>query len=208
MRAKGELRSRLGSILALAVIVGVIGGVVIAAAAGARRTQSAYPRFLASENALTLVVQVGSKEDPPTARRVLREIEGFPQVEATTLVANAVGGLRIPGRRSRGIVFPLVSPDGRFGTTINGIKILKGRAYDPSAPDEVVPSFSVADNLGLHVGETIHLVYGQAFSSGSTPPAFKPPAPVALHVVGIGAAPGFFAPLSGGYLPSVVLSPA
>src|SRR5437588_3576687 len=177
MRAKGELRSRLGSILSLAVIVGVIGGVVIAAAAGARRTETAYPRFLASQNALTLVVQVGSK-NPPTARRVLREIEGFPQVKATTLVANALGGLRIPGRRSRGIVFPLVSPDGRFGTTINGVKILEGRANDPSAPDEVVPSFSVADNLGLHVGETIHLVYGGLF--GGPPPAgFNPPAPVA-----------------------------
>src|SRR5438105_8064778 len=162
MRARSELRSRLGSILALAVIVGVIGGVVIAAVAGARRTETAYPRFLAAENALTLVVQVGSK-DPPTARRVLREIERFPQVKATTLVANAVGGLRIPGRRSRGNVFPLVSPDGRFGTTINGIKILQGRAYDPNAPDEVVPSFSIADNLGLRVGETIHLVYGRTF---------------------------------------------
>src|SRR5213595_2744285 len=114
MRARSELRSRVAAIVSLALIVGVIGGVVAAAAAGARRTETAYPRFLASENALTLVVQVGSKEDPPTARRVLREIEGFPQVKATTLVANAVGGLRIPGRRSRGIVFPLVSPDGRF----------------------------------------------------------------------------------------------
>src|SRR5438132_8173719 len=102
MRARSELRSRLGSILALAVIVGVIGGLVIAAVAGARRTETAYPRFLASENALTLVVQVSSK-DPLTARRVLHEIEGFPQVEATTIVASAQGGLRIPGRRSRGI---------------------------------------------------------------------------------------------------------
>src|SRR6266480_2296440 len=93
MRAKGELRARLGSILALAVIVGVIGGVVIAAAAGAKRTETAYPRFLAAENALTLVVQVSSKE-PATARRVLREIEGFPQVKATSNVNNALGGLR------------------------------------------------------------------------------------------------------------------
>src|SRR5438552_6351440 len=150
MRARSEVRSRLAAILSLAIIVGVIGGVVVAAAAGARRTETAYPRFLAAENALTLVVQVGSK-DPPTARRVLREIEDFPQVEATTTVANAVGGLRVPGRQSRANVFPLVSPDGRFGTTINGIKILQGRAYDPSAPDEAVPSFSVADSLGLHV---------------------------------------------------------
>src|SRR5437879_13439418 len=106
MRAKGELRSRLGSLLALAVIIGVIGGVVVAAAAGARRTETAYPRFLAAENALTLVVQVNSK-DPRTARRVQREIDGFPQVEATTTVASTEGSFRIPGRRSRGAVFPI-----------------------------------------------------------------------------------------------------
>src|SRR5947208_17109333 len=111
MRAKGELRSRLGSILALAVIVGVIGGVVIAAAAGARRTETAYPRFLASENALTLVVQVGSS-DPRTTRRALDDVQRLPQVEARTIVANVQGSFQIPGRRSRGNVFPIVSQDG------------------------------------------------------------------------------------------------
>jgi len=37
MRAKGELRAHVAAILSLAVIVGVIGGVVIAAAAGRLR---------------------------------------------------------------------------------------------------------------------------------------------------------------------------
>src|SRR2546421_7985619 len=101
MRARSELRSRLAGVLSLAVVVGVIGGVVIAAAAGARRTETAYPRFLASENAMTLVVQVNSK-DPRTARRVQREIDGFPQVKATTIVASTEGSFRIPGRQGRG----------------------------------------------------------------------------------------------------------
>src|SRR5207302_7083940 len=60
MRATKELRSRLAGVLALAVIVGVIGGVVIAAAAGARRTETAYPRFLAAKNALDVVAKATS----------------------------------------------------------------------------------------------------------------------------------------------------
>src|SRR3989442_8615931 len=95
MQVRSELRARLAAILVLGLIVGVIGGVVVAAVAGARRTETAYPRFLAAENALTLVVQ-GSSKDPPTARRVLHEIEGFPQVEASTKGANALGRLPIP----------------------------------------------------------------------------------------------------------------
>jgi ABC-type lipoprotein release transport system permease subunit len=207
MRARAEVRSHVAAILALAVIVGVIGGVVIAAAAGARRTVSAYPRLLEAKNALSQAVDVRT-DDPQTSRSILRDVERLPQVLAYGSVQLATGHLAIPGRRAPGNVFPIVSVDGRFGTTINGVKILQGRMYDPNAPDEVVPSFSVADELGLHVGETIRLVYGGILSDAPHPPGFTAPAPVRLRVVGIGAAPGFFAPLAGGYLPAVILPPA
>ncbi len=207
MRARAEVRSHVAAVIALAVIVGVIAGVVIAAAAGARRTVSAYPRLLEAKNALSQAVDVSS-DDPETSRSILREVERLPQVSAYGSVQLAQGHLKIPGRGAPGNVFPIVSLDGRFGTTINGIKILEGRMYDPSAPDEVVPSFSVADDLGLRVGETISLVYGGILANGPPPRGFTPPPPVRLRVVGIGAAPGFFAPLAGGYLPAVALPPA
>lgn len=205
MRARSELRSRLGAVVALAVIVGVIGGVVVAAAAGARRTESAYPRFLQEKHALDVVVGVTAR-DPADGRRILGEIERLRQVAAFSRVEIAQGELRIPGRARPGNVFPLVSPDGRFGTTLNGPKILEGRMFHPSAPDEIVPSFSVADDLDLHVGETVRLA-GGGFVSGPLPPGVRPPAPVPLHVVGIAAVPGMFQPLAGGYLPGVLVSP-
>jgi ABC-type lipoprotein release transport system permease subunit len=207
MRARAEVRSHLAAVLVLAVIVGVIGGVVIAAAAGARRTVSAYPRLLEAKSALSQAVDVTSR-DPVTSRSILSEVERLPQVSAYGSVQLALGHLQIPGRRAPGNVFPIVSVDGRFGNTINGIKILQGRMYDPNAAGEVVPSFSVADELGLHVGETIRLVYGGIVTNAPHPHGFTPPPPVRLRVVGIGAAPGFFAPLAGGYLPAVILPPA
>src|SRR5256885_2039752 len=77
LRARSELRSRLGAILVLALIAGTLGGGVIAAAAGARRTDTAYPRFLKDKNALDLEIDANAKtkaaaerglaESPPAA---------------------------------------------------------------------------------------------------------------------------------------------
>lgn len=47
-RLRAELRWRWRVWLALAAVVGLVAGAVLAIVAGARRTQSAYPRFLES----------------------------------------------------------------------------------------------------------------------------------------------------------------
>src|SRR5439155_9940500 len=49
MRFRAELRARWLAWLGLALLVGLVGGTAIAAAAGARRTESAYPRFVDSQ---------------------------------------------------------------------------------------------------------------------------------------------------------------
>ncbi|HEX9313206.1 MAG TPA: hypothetical protein VGA30_10365, partial [Actinomycetota bacterium] len=51
MRLRTELRLHLTATIALIVLVGVAGGVVIASAAGARRTDTAFPRFLDASHA-------------------------------------------------------------------------------------------------------------------------------------------------------------
>src|SRR5207248_5488858 len=111
--------------------------------------------------------------DPAVTRRLFGRIERFPQVEAYASVNLAQGELKIPGSKRPGDVFPIVSLDGRFGRTINAVKILQGRMYNPRASDEIVPSFSVADDLGLRVGETLRLVYGGIFVNGPVPQRFK-----------------------------------
>src|SRR6266511_2417364 len=205
MRARSELRTRFGAVVSVALIVGVIGGVVIAAAAGARRTDTAYPRFIRAQHALDVVADV-SGNDLDTVKSVIRQVEQLPQVKSSAEVTGGTGELRIPGRAKPGDIFPIVSIDGRFGTTINAAKILDGRMYDPRAADEIVPSFAVASDLGLHVGETVRFVYGGQFADTPTRKDFVPPDPVTLHVVGIGAIPSMFQPLAGGYLPGVLFS--
>src|SRR6516165_6603734 len=56
LRLRAELRHQWRAWLALAVLLGVIGGIALTAAAGARRTDTAYPRFLRQGNAADLLV--------------------------------------------------------------------------------------------------------------------------------------------------------
>ena len=47
MAARAQLRSRWGTTVALALLVGLSGGLVLAAVAGASRTETAMKRFVA-----------------------------------------------------------------------------------------------------------------------------------------------------------------
>jgi ABC-type lipoprotein release transport system permease subunit len=205
MRARAELRSHFPAVLALALIWGIVGGVVIAAVAGARRTETAYPRFLEAKNGLNVVADAQAR-DPATARGLLHRMVKLPQVRESSRVFLVPAALHVPGRARPGDVFPIVTADGRFGTTINGVKILEGRMYDPGAPDEIVASSGVAEDLGMRVGQSIRMTCCGIF--GPPYPSFKPPPPLTMHMVGIAAVPGMFQPLAGGYLPGVLLTPA
>ncbi len=48
---------RWGGYLSLVLLVGLVGGVALASAAAARRTESSFPVFLASTNPSDLIVQ-------------------------------------------------------------------------------------------------------------------------------------------------------
>jgi hypothetical protein len=56
LRARAQLRGRLLASLALALLVGLAGGVVLAAVAGARRSEAALPRFLAASRSTEATV--------------------------------------------------------------------------------------------------------------------------------------------------------
>jgi putative ABC transport system permease protein len=62
IRLRTELRSRWRAWFGLALIMGAFGGAIVAAAAGARRTDSVYPRFLKAENAIDIGVPIGFQD--------------------------------------------------------------------------------------------------------------------------------------------------
>ena len=59
MCGRAVLRRRVPATIAMALLVGVAGGAVLAAVAGARRTESAYPRLLDATRASDVTVIPG-----------------------------------------------------------------------------------------------------------------------------------------------------
>jgi ABC-type lipoprotein release transport system permease subunit len=119
----------------------------MALAAGARRTDSAYSRFLRAQNAYDVAI-VNYPEDGTA-------VFDFDEIAALPTVADSARAAFEYYTFSAGNV---VSEDGRIGTEINRFKILEGRRADPQAADEIVVGFALAEEHGLEVGDTVPLI--------------------------------------------------
>jgi hypothetical protein len=92
---KIRIRRRLKSYAGVALLLGLTAGLGMLSIAGARRTLSAYPRFLRSANASTLVVTTPGNYDESTNAT----IAAFPEVvQSRTYVGFDVSILDSDGR--------------------------------------------------------------------------------------------------------------
>ena len=191
LRARAELRSRLRAWLGLAALVGLVAGLVIAAAAGARRTDSAYGRFLDRQRAADVFVD--NYPDPGVGTVDPDAVERLPQVATSARAAFLFIGE----------VGALAPKDARLGRDVNRLKTLEGRRPSPGRVEEMTVGFERAREEGWRVGTRVPLIEPQYAAE-----ARKAGVPnVRLRVVGIVAAPGDFPPLATGE-PSIYLTPA
>ena len=114
---RADVRRRWPALLSLAVLLGLIGGVVLTAAAGARRTDTAYPRLLSWANAS----QVDIVPENTGFTGYYRALARLPHIAAMTTVSiyNVVLSPRNPG-----LVNLMSSPDGAMGVSVDRVKIL------------------------------------------------------------------------------------
>src|SRR5437867_4143452 len=184
MRLRTEIRAHWGVWLGLAVLLGVAGGAATAAAAGARRTETAYPRFIEAEKGYDLLTG-GFPEniDPDQAMATMEqlpEVKEWARLDAVSYAGILPSGipLRIPQLAA------VTDLQGRAGIEFDRFKVLSGRLFDRAAPDEALVDFGTADRYGLHIGTVIRLVIGD----------FNAPNPklAPVRIVGIVASPGGF----------------
>lgn len=206
LRARAEIRSRWRTWVWIGVLVGLTGGASIAAIAGARRTESSYPRFLRAQKAVDVIADVRDKAGRPAP---IEDVRAFSVVEdASTALALFGSQIEVGGRRMQfPDVYVIVSRDGRFGTEINVSKILRGRRPDPTKYDEVIVGFTVAERFGIDLGDELAMRV-LAPGPGGAAPTGEVTAEMTLRVVGIGGMPGEFQTLAGASLPSILLTPA
>lgn len=206
VRTRAELRTGWRRWLALALLIGLAAGAVIAAAVGALRTHTAYQRFLVAQRAMDLVV---SPSNGYSGLSGLATVEKLPQVADSARVYLVPGEIHTPSGRAATLpeVFTLLDPSGRFGVTFNKMKFLQGRAPNPRRPYEVALSFGVAQRFAIKVGDTLRFdLFGHEPNGDSNTKVVM--RGLALDVVGIEAAPGEFETLGAQNIAAVHLSPA
>ena len=149
------LRRRFVGLLAVAALIGLAGAVTLAAFAGARRTDTAYPRLLDRLHALDVLVAPDFGETVS-----VRQLAKIPSVEFAASaygfgLANFSGHGALPADTQFGL--------NGIGPSVAGAKIdaesprvNAGRLPRPDRPNEIFLNEASARTLGLRVGSTVH----------------------------------------------------
>jgi ABC-type lipoprotein release transport system permease subunit len=214
----------------LALVIGLAGGGVTALAAGARRTESVYERFLARSAPSDLLV-LDSSELNPEAQVDLRAAAGLSGVAHSARVQGlfALGG-EADGRALPPFPVAVFSgPASDLGERLERPLLLGGRLADPDAIDEMVVSFEVARRFDLAPGSTLaldmiradalvpaasELLGGLVDRLAGRDPGSSDMAAAAgarrftFTVVGIASSPMDFPPVPGTLQPIVYVTPA
>ena len=170
---RADLR-RWASTVVLVLLIGVGGGAVLGALAGARRTASSYERMLEEADAADVLV------NPADGDTDFAAIEALPQVVDSVTATGAFVVPRTPsGEPDFGSFSYLpLSGDANLGRTMERPVNLEGRLPYPDRADEAFLSTPAAEELGVEVGDTIPMV---TFSDENGPPE-----PIDIRVVGVG----------------------
>ncbi len=191
-RLRANLRRGWRVGIGLALLVAVLGGVVLATAAGARRTSSAYGRLLDVVNPPELLVSPaggGPGFDPSPFYDALAEVPGIRgmRVFAGIPVVPQAGtpSARLGEALSGGGV---LAPIGDSSQDVGRPRLVAGRLPDPARADEVMVSELLARTGGVDVGDHIDAVILEPDETDSVVLVATPDkgTPIRLTVTGIG----------------------
>ncbi len=180
-----ELRRRWHGVVLLTVLVGVVGAVVLATAAGAQRSDQALDRFEVWSHSSDIEFLIGGALTPGQ----VAAIRHAPGVRAMARLT-APGIFIDKAPQLTAIAAPV---DARFGRTVDRARLVSGRAADQNNPFEVTVGENLAAQLHLRVGDHLD---GQSYSvaQGTMSVVNQDPGPPAgphinLRVVGIDRRP-------------------
>lgn len=173
---RSEVARRWRALVLLGLLAGLVGGLALAAVAGARRTSTAYERYrdaTGRSDAIVFATLMGVFDADYTPVRNLPEVE-----DAGAFALTPVG--------LQGIEIGQLAPgDDRLYRTIDRPLLVDGRLPDPTRAGEIVVNRKAASELGLGVGDRVTMVSSTEFDeTGPLGPESGPS--VAVTVVGVG----------------------
>ncbi len=198
-RARAELRRHWRGTFGLALLIGLAGTVVLGSWAGARRTESAYPQYLAATHAADYLV---SAENTGTAAAIAfyHQVERLPGVDRSGLVTGPSLVSETDGKPDADlatVVKTLASKDGRAGYSVAGYRLIAGRMPRPDQPFEALANRTLAIRRHLHIGSHFTM-YRTPLTSGSLG-SDAPPGrlvPVTFTLTGIGVSSDEVVPIA------------
>jgi ABC-type antimicrobial peptide transport system permease subunit len=173
---RADTRQRWRALLGLALLLGLAGGVVLTAAAGAHRTDTAYPRLLSWANA----TQFDITPQGTGLTGYYTALARLPRIAAFT--AESLYQTSLPSDL-RTIVESESSPDGALGITVDKVKVLSGALYDPARRGEAMIDPQLASLEHLRPGGTLRLAGIPNGPDGS--PDYGKAVPLAFTVTAI-----------------------
>ena len=121
---RADLGSGGGRCSASPLLLGLIGGVVLTAAAGARRTDTAYPRLLSWANATQVELIPAANDYPADYYAALAKLPQVAQLSTEVLYQVVLPTARHAYTNQ---VYAISSPDHAMGVSADKVKILAGR---------------------------------------------------------------------------------
>jgi ABC-type lipoprotein release transport system permease subunit len=172
----------------VALAIGLAGAVVLTAAAGARRTATAFDRFVEQGHAEDLYFSIGRPTDPEM-QRVAKEIEALPQVEA----ASSVAAMTVYDRDLES-PYHFAGIDERYGNAIDRPNVVEGRRPDPARVDELFVNRAFARQAHVGPGDTIDMYAFEPKEIEVANPKASDATKVHMRIVGIGVYPNEVVP--------------
>src|SRR3984957_21242603 len=134
--------------LVVVLLTAVLGAVSLAALAGARRTESAYGRYLQSIHASDVMVNI-----PSTDTSLIAKIEHLPGVRSSAAFVGLAANPVVRGRVDDSFLTNGISGsvDGAFYRQ-DALTVLAGRLPRTTSADEIVMTPAIAKLFGVGVG--------------------------------------------------------
>ena len=188
-RFRTTFRRRWSGYLAIVLLVGLVGGLAMASIAGARRTQSSFPTFLASTSPSDLTIAVFPPGNVTAGNAggysasLTKAIRGIPDV---TRVESWVEPLALPlgraGRPETNTLSDITAVSSVDGLSFNMDRpgVVEGRMADSTRANEFVTTAAGAEAAHWHVGQVVPFgffteaqISSANFVSGSVKPAIR-----------------------------------
>jgi hypothetical protein len=142
---RAHWRSRRLAILGLIVLAGLAGAVVIASAAGARRTATSLERLRDEARSADILVSLRGQD------ALAAQVADLPMVTASRAINIMFAGVE----GVEGDMGLLLTADGNDNVAVERDRLLRGRRFDPSMPLEVEINESAARDVGVDVGDVV-----------------------------------------------------